>query len=141
MISINTQLFRTSALYYDKNGRYEDGVYDSYEYHQYWEIEKDRIDNGYSVGGMRITGDHYWYLNYWPIMVTRDKEDKLYGEVFKNRKAGTRELAFPDFWDVDYHFFTEIDNAINNGQHFVWLKPRGVGASYKGSSRMGKNFF
>lgn len=37
MISINTQYFREAARYFEKNKRYEDGVYDSYEYHEYWD--------------------------------------------------------------------------------------------------------
>lgn len=140
MIQINTQLFREAALYFQKHGMYNDGVYDSYEYHEYWDQEMYRCLNGFEVGGMKITGYHYYYLNYCPIWLTRVNEHQLYGEVFKDRKRGTRVFDFPDFWDVDFEFFNEFDLAIANGQHFIWLKPRGVGASYKGSSILGRNY-
>lgn len=147
MISVNTQYFREAARYYEKNKRYEDGVWDSYEYHEYWDRERERCLNGYEVSGMRITGDHYWYLNYSPIMKVQQIElDGLYGEVFKdkhksNKARGERLAGFPDFWDEDYNVWNEVELAEINGQHFLWLKPRGVGASWKGAAKAAKNFF
>lgn len=140
MISINTQYFRESAIYYQKHGCYDDGVFNSYHYHDFWDEEYKRCIEGYSVGGMYITGYHYWYLNHWPIIVTRKVEEDLYGEVLKKKRA-IREVNFADFWDVDYEFFIQIEEAEKHGEHFVWLKPRGVGASYKGSGMAGRNFF
>lgn len=141
MITINTEEFRRTALYFRKHNRYPDGVRDSYEWHEYWEIERDRCLEGYKVGDMKITGYHYWYLNHWPIVLTRSREEELYGEVFKNRRRGDRVFDFPDFWDVDWDFFTEFDLAIDNGEHFLVLKPRGTGFSNKGASMAGRNFF
>lgn len=141
MITINTQYFREAALFHEKHGRYDDGVVDTYDYHAYWEEERHRCLYGYSVGGMRITGYHYWYLNYWPIIKTIAAEEELYGEVFKDKRKGDRVAGFADFWDVDYSFFNELEQAELHGQHMVWLKPRGVGASFKGSSLLGRNFF
>lgn len=147
MISINTQYFREAARYFEKEKRYDDGVYDSYEYHEYWDRERYRCLNGYEVGGMRITGDHYWYLNYSPIYkVQRLDYDGLYGSIFKDkhkssRVRGERIVGFPDFWDEDYNVWNEIELAEVNGEHFIWLKPRGVGASFKGASKASKNFF
>ena len=39
----------------------------SLEYRDWWAQERERCINGYSVGGVKITGDHYWYLNFWKI--------------------------------------------------------------------------
>jgi len=140
LLNINTELFCTTANYYRIHHRYPDGVYDSYEYHDFWDTEMNRCLNGYTVGGVRITGDHYWYLNHWPIWLTKTNTEKLYGEVLKNRRHGTRDFDFPAFWDVDVLFFRELELARLAGEHFIWLKPRGVGASYKGSSLAGKNY-
>lgn len=146
MISINTEYFRQEAKFFEKHRRYDDGVFDTYEYHEFWDRERDRCLNGYEVGGMKITGDHYYYLNYTPIMKVsvNHSSDGLYGEVFKSKTdkiAGERIKGFPDFWDEDWNVYNELELARINGQHFVWLKPRGAGASWKGSSRAGKNFF
>lgn len=142
-ISVNPSYFTEVARYVQKYERYPDGEYDSYEYREFWDEEERRCLNGYEVGGLRITGYHYWYLNHWPITLTRTVDSgKLYGEVFKNKRVrGSREFNFPDFWDVDLEFFTELDLAIENGQHMIVLKPRGTGFSYKGSGIAGRNFF
>lgn len=141
MIQINTQLFREPALHFEKYKRYEDGVHDTYEYHEYWDRERFRCLNGYEVGGMRISGYHYFYLNYWPIQKVFKVEQQLYGEVFKDKTQAERKGGFADFWDVDFEFFKELELAEINGEHFIWLKPRGVGASFKGSAMAGRNFF
>jgi len=72
--------------------------------------------------------------------------EATYGTIFKdkvksNRVRGERLAGFPDFWDEDYNVWNEIELAEINGQHFIWLKPRGVGASFKGASKAAKNFF
>jgi len=91
---------------------------------------------------MKVTGYHYFYLNHWPITLSRKvNPNQLYGEVFKDRVRATREFDFPDFWDVDWEFFNELDLAIINGEHVLVLKPRGTGFSYKGSGIVGRNFF
>lgn len=146
MITVNTEYFREAAKFYKKHGRYDDGIHNSYQYHEYWDIERDRILNGYTVGGMRITGDHYWYLNYCPIMkVEKTDMSAYYGEVFKNKQGdsvkGDRVSGFPDFWDEDWNVWNEVEQCEIHGQHFLWLKPRGVGASYKGASKAAKNYF
>jgi hypothetical protein len=148
MITVNTQYFCEAANYFKKHGRYDDGIVDSYHYHDFWDQERSRVLNGYSVGGMRITGDHYWYLNYCPIMKVEKVDVKnLYGEnnIFKDkiggRVRGERILGFPDFWDEDYNVWNEVEQCEINGQHFLYLKPRGVGASYKGAAKAAKNFF
>ena len=139
---VNTQYFRDSARFFEKHGHYDDGEWNTTHYNDFWDEEYRRCCYGYKVGDTWITGYHYWYLNYWPILLNRKTEDNLYGEVTKTRKSkGKRVLALPDFWDVDYEFFHEIEKAEQEGKHFVWLKPRGVGASYKGSSMAGRNFF
>lgn len=141
MIQVNVEYFREAALHFQKYGRYEDGVYDTYEYHEYWDRERFRCKYGHEVGGMRITGNHYFYLNYWPIKKVFHTNADLYGEIFKNKTISEHKSGFADFWDVDWEFFKEIELAKINGEHFIWLKPRGVGASFKGSSIAGCNFF
>jgi hypothetical protein len=36
-------------------------------YREWWENERYRCLNGFEVGGVRITGAHYFYLNFWRI--------------------------------------------------------------------------
>ncbi len=137
---VNTQYFRESALYYNKYGRYPDGNFGTLEYERFWEQEIERCRNGYKVGDTWVSGYHYFYLNYYRIIAVEKVVGKLYGEVTKDRQRGERVERFPDFWDVDFEFFQEVEKAETNGEHMVWLKPRGVGASFKGASMALRNF-
>jgi len=157
---VNTEIFREEAKYFQKYGRYPDGIEGTTEWYDYWREQEKRSIEGYTSGGVHITGYHYYYLNFCPIMITED----TYGEVHKNkaRRAGTRVSDFPDFWDVDYMYFMSLDIArfgisldeykklpmdlnireesLGGGRHLVWLKPRGVGASFKGGAVAARNY-
>lgn len=167
---VNTQCFREQAVYFEKYGRYDDGVPGTIYHNKFWRRERDRCRNGYETGGVRISGYHYNYLNYGRIMEVKEVsglENKLYGSVSKtkdkySRKAGERKESFPSFWDLDYVYYTALDiaeygitdelyealpmelnimpDSRGGGLHLVWLKPRGVGASWKGANLATRNF-
>lgn len=88
-----------------------------------------------------------------------------------SRKVGRRVSAFPDFWDEDWRYFHACDIArwglesgkelqrykelcrpcsldlvetvdnLSGGLDVFWLKPRGVGASWKGGAKANYNQF
>ena len=116
MSFINTQYFREAALYYKKHGRYADGDYGSYECIDYWSREEERVIEGYSVGGVKITGEHYLYLNYLPILVNKaalDSDILVKEHLIKGKVKGDRGDGFADFWDSDYALFWTWDIAKN----------------------------
>ena len=144
---VNTKEFSKTALYYEKHGRYDDGDYGSKKWFDFWKEEERRCLQGYKVGETQITGRHYFYLNHWRIeLVTRKIGSD--GREIIDRKEG-----FPKFWDEDYNFFwlyhiakrgiskekylklgLNVDvreDCLKGGKHFIWLKPRGSGASNK----------
>lgn len=94
-IWINTQCFREAGNHFMKYGYYTPDPWGSPAWFEYWAEERRRTIEGYSVGGAKITGDHYFYLNYCPIQ----KVDDTTGN--KSRKV----KGFPDFWDGDYNYF------------------------------------
>lgn len=94
-IWINTSVFREEGRKFTKRGYYTDAPWESPEWFEYWTEQRDRCTNGYSVGGAKITGEHYFYLNFSPIM----KVDDTSGSKAKKVKG------FPDFWDGDYNYF------------------------------------
>jgi len=99
----------------------------SFEYKSWWKEQKRRCFEGYDVGGVHITGDHYWYLNYWKIR-GRDSE------------TGRKTLIPPRFLDMDYHYFNILEKARNEGKHVVVAKARQKGFSEKHACLMGKEF-
>lgn len=167
---VNTEYFRDEARYFEKFGRYDDGVYGTIYHNKYWEEQRRRNEHGYEVGGVRISGYYHNYLNFGRIIEVKEvdgTENLLYGSVAKNRdvhsrKAGVRKESFPSFWDVDYVYYTALDiaeygiseerykalpmelhimeDSRGGGLHLVWLKPRGVGASWKGANLATRNF-
>ena len=123
MSFVNSEYFREAAVHFKKYGRYADGDYGTYEWEDYWTEEERRVLNGFEVGGARITGKHYLYLNYLPIKRIDDTKSNDFS-VHKNRaknskKVGKRVIDFPDFWDEDYILFHTWDIAkygLENGE-------------------------
>ena len=166
----DTWRYREAAIFFEKNGRYNDGgIKDTLDYTTYWKREEKRCIEGLTIDGIRISGYHYFYLNYCPIEQKRavtsnkDKTMKTAAESFTN---------FPKFWDLDWMYFTALDIAeygiegdtieekienynklplpldlildmdnLSGGKHLLWLKFRGCGASWKGASMPTRNFF
>lgn len=94
-IWINTSVFKEEGNHFMKHGYYISDPWGSPAWYNYWIEQRKRIINGYSVGGVKITGDHYLYLNFCPIQ----KVDDTSGHKSKKIKG------FPDFWDGDYNYF------------------------------------
>lgn len=94
-IWINTQVFREEALRFLKKGYYCPDPWGSPAWYDYWVDQRKRCMEGYSVGGVKITGEHYFYLNFLQIKLTEDPSNP------KSRKIKT----FPDFWDGDFNYF------------------------------------
>lgn len=102
-LGIDTTLFSPAANYYNKYNRYHD-----FNDVAHWDIEQNRCINGYSVTGtkgvtIKITGEHYQYLNYCRIKLTKDPDVKVKKSYIK--KAVTKTKDFPAFWDGDYIFY------------------------------------
>lgn len=102
-IWINTAMFREAAINFDKYGYYCSFPDNSPDWIDYWSEERRRCREGYSVGGVKITGNHYFYLNYCRIEVVEDK----------GGKQGVKRKKFPDFWDGDYNYFWALEIAEN----------------------------
>lgn len=142
---VNTQEFRREAIYFQKHGQYDCGIEDTIHYIDYWNEQYERCINGYKVGDTYITGYHYFYLNFWQIMLVKKRKGYKYQidlEGTDNRRVqGDRIKDFPRFFELDYNFFLAVEKAERVGKHILWLKARGCGASYKAGSMLGRNFF
>lgn len=148
-----TDRFRPAANYYQKNGYYIDAPEESPEWKEFWREQRRRSIEGYEVNGRRITGYHYFYLNFTRIPIIKTKQ-------VDGREITIREEDFPRFWDGDYNYFWALDIARNGiskeayeeldlgiditdldgGKHMVVLKARGKGFSWKAASMMARNF-
>lgn len=131
----NTELFSPSAALYIKNGYYTDALPGTKEYYTFWDEEQRRCMYGYEVNNVKISGYHYFYLNYCPIDRAIDEE------LEDGTTISKRERTFPAFYDGDYDYFTAVDNCRKENKHLVVLKARRKGFSYKAGAMLARNYF
>lgn len=135
----NSNKFREPALFFQENGCYTTAPRGTTDYIQYWERETNRCLYGYvAPDGDAITGYHYFYLNYFPIL--RLVEQKYKDRYGNQRTRFVRETEFADFYDYDYYYFNAIEEAEDQGKHMTVLKARGRGYSFKGASMLVRNY-
>jgi hypothetical protein len=84
-------------------------------YVDWWTKQEKRCLEGYDVGGVHITGRHYFYLNFWRI---------------KTKEKGKGYIP-PRFLDIDKMFFDDIDEALRLRLNYLVLKRRQIGVSEK----------
>ncbi len=161
MIFSNTELFKTEAREFTKTGKYNNDPFGSPAWVDYWTEMQRRCIHGYSVGDIKITGDHYNYLNFNQIKLTQDDRG-VKEKVTKKRTTASKIVTFPDFWDGDYEYFWVKEIAKNGisyedylkleltvkikkehldgGKHVIVAKARRKGFSYKNSSMVANNY-
>ncbi len=135
----NSDKFRQAAIFFKEHGVYTLAPRGTTDYNTYWDRETDRCLNGYvAEDGDAITGYHYFYLNYCPIMKLVEEEyTDRYGQ---QRTKRSRIFEFPSFWDGDYYYFNAIEEAETEGKHMAVLKCRQRGYSFKGASMLVRNY-
>lgn len=107
--------FRPAALHFQQTGKFTNmrpNPNPNSEYGKWVREEVRRCYKGYvrESDGAWVTGDQYWFLNYWPIMQTRFKEGS---------KKGDRVVDFPEVWDGIFYRYNYIDQAINGGLYNI----------------------
>lgn len=100
---------------------------DSMYYESFWDDNYALIMNGYTNGNEKITGDHYWYLNFWKIRGT-------------NNATGRKEIIHPRFIDLDHEYFHVFDKARSLNKNLAVVKGRQQGFTEKHASIGGKEF-
>ena len=135
----NSIKFSPAAEFFKKHKCYTLAPRGTTDYNSYWDRETERCLYGYTApDGDSITGYHYFYLNYSPIM--KLKEVSYTDRYGNTRTRRERVLDFPRFWDYDYYYFNAIEQAEDEGKHMAVLKSRQRGYSFKGASMLVRNY-
>lgn len=106
---INSKIFREEALKFQKNKTYTAAPYGTPDWMEYWETQLNRCIKGYSVfeedgTEHKITGHHYFYLNFTQIQIVKFEDD--------DESAAAEKISQnPDFWDGDYDYFWSLEIA------------------------------
>ena len=115
----NTKEFSYLAEQYNKTGLYTNSIVGTIEYLDFWTQVRESCLNGFTNSkGFKITGQHFWYLNFCPILGL-------------NEKTGKKSKIFPRFIDLDYEFFHMVEYCRLNQKSLVAVKGRRQGWSYK----------
>lgn len=148
---INTHLYRQVAIDYEKNilkgyeGKeaYAGCREGTEQYRLFWLRETERRKHGMTapcklkngqITNIRITGDHYHYLNYSRINRVPNKEEYDVA-ITKGLLKGGKIPAFPGFWDGDYWNFKLDEFIAKNGFNLAKAKARRKGFSFKRGSQ------
>lgn len=115
-LDFDPKLFTEAAEKYKKDGRYTDFIEDTYAWRNWWLEEARRCKEGYTVGKYRLTGENYFYLNYFRM------KSPL------NEKGGV-STTFPTFLNKQYEYFHYIELCRATGHDGLIFKSRGIGAS------------
>jgi hypothetical protein len=138
--SDNCNKFRPASMYFKEHGHYCSYPRGTTVYKKFWDEEFRRCTDGYRTeDGDYISGYYYFYLNYCPIYLTRQKEYKA-----PNGKMIMKTIRiqdFPDFYDYDRTFFEYLEECENNDKHGCVIKKRKSGYSFKGASILCRNYF
>lgn len=96
--------------------KYCAAVKNSKAYNEFWDNEYLKCINGVTINGYTITGDHYYFLNYYQIPQTKNI-----------KKAGSgRKNGFSDFYAKQYEYFHYIELCKTLKKNAIGLKARGV---------------
>lgn len=103
--------FIEDATTFRNKGSYSDYKMGTKAYSDFWDERYDRIEHGYTVGDYRITGDNYYFINYYRLLsaATDNVDDD-----------------FPVFTNVQYEWFHYVEMCELLGWDCIALKARGV---------------
>lgn len=104
---------------YKRTGHYCSYRFKSKPYNDYWKEQYRRCREGYTVNGYTITGDNYFFLNFYTLPVI--KEGQKSGQ-------GTKD-DFPTFFVSQYVFFHYFEMAKRLNLHVALMKARSIGFS------------
>ena len=123
-LDFNPEWFMEARINKLKTGHYySEERKGSKGYDDFWYEEYNRLNNGMTVNGYTITGDNYYFINYYRLK-----------DLSQTHKAGSGRLeTFPDFLVKQYEYFHYIELCRYARKNAVGLKSRGVGFSEIGA--------
>jgi hypothetical protein len=110
---LNTRVFQEEGRNFLKYGYYTDAPFGSKDYNDYWDEQERRVLHGYSVGGVRVTGRHYFYLNFCLIKARPIDPNTGAEKTGENRKI----ITLPRFLDHNFYWFHEFEACVAEGPH------------------------
>lgn len=99
-------------------------------FNEFWDEQYRRCRNGYTVNGYTVTGDHYFFLNFYQLDILTDTE----------KAGGGRRRDFPNFFAEQYKYFHYLEMCKQLRKNCVMMKARGVGFSEMDASLVANSY-
>lgn len=125
--------FRGDAINKLATGRYSPNnvTLGSKTHRDFWVERKKRCEEGYEVNGYRITGDNYFWLNFYRLKTSTGGDKKA---------SSGRSLSFPTFFVYQYEYFHYVEICEILKKDVGLLKARALGYSELGASLCARPF-
>lgn len=120
-LDFNPDWFREDAISKLTTNSYSKTIYGSKAYKEFWDERFNRCNNGFEVNGYRLTGDNYFFLNFYKL-----KSSDL--------DTINQTYSFPQFLVFQYEYFHYIEICEKLKKDVAVLKSRGIGWSEIASS-------
>lgn len=102
---------------FKRTGHYCQFPKNSKAFADFWDQEYLKCMDGMTSHGYTITGDHYFFLNYYQLL-----------DLTSAKKLGAgRVYDFPRFFVAQYEFFHYIEMCRRLRKNAALMKARGVG--------------
>lgn len=118
-LDFDPEWFMETRRIYETKNRYTDYKYGTKAYADFWDTQYLRCREGMTVNGYTITGDHYFFINFY----------RLEDLTSAKKAGGGRQYSFPNFFVAQYEYFHYIELCKRLRLNSIGLKARGVGFS------------
>lgn len=118
-LDFNPEWFIETRKQFEKTGKYCQYLPGSKRYNEFWKQEYQRCKYGITINGYTITGDNYFFLNFYQLPLA--DESKASGEGLRR--------GFPIFFESHYRFFHYLQMARTLHKHAALMKARSIGFS------------
>ena len=118
-LDFNPEWFIETRKVFEQTGKYCPYLRNSKRYNEFWLEQYKRCKYGMTVNGYTITGDNYFFLNFYQLPLVN--ENKASGEGL--------DRGFPVFFASHYIFFHYLQMARVLHKHAALMKARSIGFS------------
>ena len=118
-LDFNPNWFTETRETYKRTGKYCPYLKGSKRYNEFWKEQYRRCKYGMTVNGYTITGDNYFFLNFYQLPAI---------DANQASGSGTND-DFPIFFASHYMFFHYLQMARVLHKHAALMKARSIGFS------------
>ena len=115
-LDFNPEWFIQTRKEFERTGKYCPYLKGSKRFDEFWREQYRRCKYGMTVNGYTITGDNYFFLNFYQLPIV--DENKASGQGL--------DRGFPKFFESHYRFFHYLQLARILHKHAALMKARSI---------------